>query len=70
MTLEVALIEKGAEIGSHALSGAILNPIALKELLPQYLEKDCPIESTVKEDGLFLTPKTLPHSHSPQVYAQ
>jgi electron-transferring-flavoprotein dehydrogenase len=58
MALEVALIEKGAEIGSHALSGAILNPIALKELLPNYLEKECPIESTVKEDGFyFLTPE-------------
>ena len=53
MTLEVALIEKGADIGSHALSGAILNPIALKELLPNYLEQKCPIESTVKEDGFF-----------------
>ena len=58
MTLEVALIEKGAEIGSHALSGAILNPIALKELLPDYLEKGCPVESTVKGDGFyFLTQK-------------
>ncbi len=58
MTLEVALIEKGAEIGSHALSGAILNPISLKELLPDYLGKKCPIESTVKEDGFyFLTRK-------------
>lgn len=58
MSLEVALIEKGAEIGSHALSGAILNPIALKELIPNYLERECPIESTVKEDGFyFLTRK-------------
>jgi electron-transferring-flavoprotein dehydrogenase len=58
MPLEVALIEKGAEIGSHALSGAVLNPIALKELLPDYLEKECPIESTVKGDGFyFLTQK-------------
>jgi electron-transferring-flavoprotein dehydrogenase len=54
MPLEVALIEKGAEIGSHSLSGAILNPIALKELLPDYLKKSCPIESTVKEDGFYL----------------
>lgn len=58
MALEVALIEKGAEIGSHALSGAILNPVALRELLPNYFEKGCPIESTVKEDGFyFLTRK-------------
>ena len=58
MSLEVALIEKGAEIGSHALSGAVLNPVALKELLPDFLEKQCPIEGTVREDEFyFLTHK-------------
>jgi len=58
MNLEVALIEKGAEIGSHALSGAILNPIALKELIPDFLEKQCPMEETVREDEFyFLTDK-------------
>ncbi len=36
ISLEVALIEKGAEIGSHAVSGAVLNPIALKELIVDY----------------------------------
>ena len=55
--LEVALIEKGAEIGSHSLSGAVMNPVALKELLPDFLEKGCPIEATVREDEFyFLTP--------------
>jgi electron-transferring-flavoprotein dehydrogenase len=58
MNLEVALIEKGAEIGSHALSGAVLNPVALEELIPDFLEKQCPIEATVTEDEFyFLTPK-------------
>ena len=58
MSLEVALIEKGAEIGSHALSGAVLNPVALKELLPDFLEIKCPIEATVtKDEFFFLTPK-------------
>ena len=58
MSLEVALIEKGAEIGSHALSGAVLNPVALKELFPDFLEIKCPIEATVTEDEFyFLTPK-------------
>ena len=58
MSLEIALIEKGAEIGSHALSGAVLNPVALKELVPDFLEKQCPIEGTVTEDAFyFLTPK-------------
>ena len=35
LELEVALIEKGAEIGSHALSGAVFNPTALQELIPE-----------------------------------
>ncbi|MFW6239824.1 MAG: 4Fe-4S dicluster domain-containing protein [Thermodesulfobacteriota bacterium] len=51
--LEVALIEKGAEIGAHAVSGAILNPAALKELLPEHMEKGCPVETTVRDDAFF-----------------
>ena len=53
MNLEVAMIEKGAEIGSHALSGAVMNPLALKELIPDYAEKDCPIEAIVRDDELY-----------------
>lgn len=56
LELEVALIEKGAEIGSHALSGAVLNPISLKELLPDYRQRGCPVEATVRGDEFwFLT---------------
>jgi electron-transferring-flavoprotein dehydrogenase len=56
MNLEVALIEKGAEIGSHGLSGAVLNPIALRELIPDYSEKGCPIETVVRGDEfIYLT---------------
>ena len=56
LELEVALIEKGADIGSHALSGAVLNPIALKELIPNYRETGCPIETDVRGDEFhFLT---------------
>jgi electron-transferring-flavoprotein dehydrogenase len=53
ISLEVALIEKGADIGSHALSGAIMNPVALKELLPDFLERQCPIEATVRRDEFY-----------------
>ncbi len=53
MGLEVALIEKGADIGSHAMSGAILNPIALNELLPDFIERKCPIETTVRKDEFY-----------------
>ncbi len=57
--LEVALIEKGAEIGSHALSGAVMNPLALNELIADHSEKKCPIEATVRDDEFyFLTEKS------------
>jgi electron-transferring-flavoprotein dehydrogenase len=59
LDLEVALIEKGAEVGSHALSGAVLNPIALKELMPGYREAGCPIEKQVRGEAFyFLTEKS------------
>ena len=58
MKIEVGMIEKGDTIGSHAISGAILDPIALKELIPNYLERGCPIEQTECRDNLyFLTRK-------------
>jgi electron-transferring-flavoprotein dehydrogenase len=53
LELEVALIEKGAEIGAHALSGAVINPRALAELLPDYREQGCPIEQTVSGDAFY-----------------
>jgi electron-transferring-flavoprotein dehydrogenase len=53
LDLEVALIEKGADIGSHALSGAVLNPIALRELIPDYREAGCPIEKDVRGDEFY-----------------
>ena len=53
LNLEVALIEKGAEIGSHALSGAVMDPMALKELIPDYKEKGCPIEADVRGDEFY-----------------
>jgi electron-transferring-flavoprotein dehydrogenase len=49
----IALIEKAAEIGAHALSGAVLNPVALRELVPDYRERGCPIESAVTDDGIY-----------------
>ena len=55
--LEVCLIEKAESIGSHSLSGAILDPVALQELMPDYLEKGCPIEQPKCSDEFYyLTP--------------
>lgn len=58
LDLEVALIEKGAEIGSHALSGAVMDPMALKELMPDYTDKGCPVEATVRGDEFYYLTET------------
>ncbi|MCO4774329.1 MAG: electron transfer flavoprotein-ubiquinone oxidoreductase [Deltaproteobacteria bacterium] len=47
--MTVAVLEKGSEVGAHILSGAVMNPRALDELLPGWRE-DGPIESEVKEE--------------------
>jgi len=55
--LEVAIIEKAETVGAHSLSGAVLDPRALEELVPDYGPKGCPIEETDLRDGVFyLTP--------------
>lgn len=58
LTIEVGLIEKGAEFGAHALSGAVLNPRALTELIPLFMEKGCPIETTVRGDEFYFLTDT------------
>jgi electron-transferring-flavoprotein dehydrogenase len=56
----IALIEKASEIGAHALSGAVLNPVALQELVPDYKQRGCPIDSGVTDDGMYF----LTHSRA------
>ncbi|MCB9797752.1 MAG: electron transfer flavoprotein-ubiquinone oxidoreductase, partial [Alphaproteobacteria bacterium] len=53
----IALIDKGSEIGSHAISGAVLDPIALNELIPDWRERDdFPLERWVeRESFVYLT---------------
>ena len=54
--LTIGLLEKGADIGSHCLSGAVMDPIALKELVPDFLEKGAPLEGAViREEVCLLT---------------
>jgi electron-transferring-flavoprotein dehydrogenase len=56
--IEIAVIEKGAAVGAHILSGAVMDPKALKELMPDFIEQGAPLESPVTEDYfLYLTPK-------------
>ncbi|MDX2224422.1 MAG: NAD(P)/FAD-dependent oxidoreductase, partial [Rhodospirillaceae bacterium] len=48
--LSVCLIEKGSEIGAHILSGAVIDPIALNELIPDWKDKGAPLNTPVGED--------------------
>lgn len=49
----IAVLEKASEVGAHSLSGAVLNPIALRELVPDFQEQGCPIETVVKHDAVY-----------------
>ncbi|HET6893140.1 MAG TPA: NAD(P)/FAD-dependent oxidoreductase, partial [Pyrinomonadaceae bacterium] len=54
--IEIGVIEKGSAVGAHILSGAVMDPKALKELIPDFVEQGAPLESPVKEDYfLYLT---------------
>jgi electron-transferring-flavoprotein dehydrogenase len=54
--VSVCVLEKGGELGAHILSGAVMDPIALNELIPDWKEKGAPLNTPVTEDQvLFLT---------------
>ena len=54
--LSVCVLEKGSEVGAHILSGAVMDPGALTELIPEWKEKGAPLDTPVTEDKfLFLT---------------
>lgn len=62
--LSIAVLEKGKEIGAHVISGAVMDPRSINELMPDWKERGAPIEKPVEEDHvLFLTRRrkfTLP----------
>jgi len=54
--VSVCVLEKGSEIGAHILSGAVMDPRALNELVPDWKDKGAPLNAPVSEDRfLFLT---------------
>ena len=52
----IAVLEKGAFVGAHGISGGVMDPVALRELIPDFKDKDAPLEGEVtKEEVLYLT---------------
>ncbi len=52
--ISVCVLEKGSEVGAHILSGAVFDPIALDELIPDWRERATPINTEVREDRFFV----------------
>ncbi|KAF9207866.1 hypothetical protein BGZ49_010350 [Haplosporangium sp. Z 27] len=67
--LRVVLVEKAGEIGAHTLSGAVLEPRALNELIPDWKEKGAPLNQPATNDHMKLFTKNyaIPLPHPPQM---
>ena len=56
--VEIAVLEKAGQLGEHSLSGAVVNPVALRELFPELDINDLPLRDPVKSEAVyFLTKK-------------
>ncbi len=55
---EILLMEKGSYVGAHSLSGAVMDPRGIAELIPDYKEKGCPLEAEVSADALYYLSRT------------
>src|SRR5262245_30814862 len=57
--LSIAVLEKGKEIGAHIISGAVMDPRGINDLMPDWKKKGAPVEKAVDEDHvLFLTKRS------------
>ncbi len=69
--ISVCVLEKGAQVGAHILSGAIIDPIALNELIPDWRERGAPLHTPVTDDRFLLLTETgsthIPHALLPPI---
>ncbi len=52
--VSVAVLEKGAEVGAHVFSGAVIDPISLNELIPEWKAKGAPLDTPVTQDKFMV----------------
>ena len=55
--IEIGIIEKGSFVGAHILSGAVMDALALRELMPDFLEQGCPVDTVVSDDAFWYLTK-------------
>src|SRR5207248_4979147 len=51
--LSIAVLEKAREVGAHLLSGAVLDPSALRSLVPDFAAKGAPLAAEVQQDRVY-----------------
>src|SRR5437868_8655263 len=51
--ISVVVVEKGSEVGAHILSGAVIDPVGLDRLLPDWRSEDTPIKTAVTDDRFY-----------------
>src|SRR3977135_715371 len=57
--LSIGVVEKGSEVGAHILSGAVIDPVSLDKLIPDWRDDaDCPLKTQVKDDQFYLLTKS------------
>ncbi|MGE0054177.1 MAG: electron transfer flavoprotein-ubiquinone oxidoreductase [Hyphomicrobium sp.] len=52
--ISVVVLEKGSEVGAHILSGAVIDPVGLNRLIPDWKEKGAPVDTPVTEDRFLV----------------
>ncbi len=52
--ISVVVVEKGSEVGAHILSGAVIDPVGLDRLLPEWRNEDTPIKTPVTDDRFYM----------------
>lgn len=58
LELEIAVLEKGATFGAHGISGAVMAPGPLRDLIPDFKEKGAPLEAEVTKEAVYFLTKT------------
>ena len=51
--ISVVVVEKGSEVGAHILSGAVIDPVGLDRLLPEWRSEDTPVKTAVADDRFY-----------------
>ncbi len=52
--ISVVLLEKGSEVGAHILSGAVIDPVGLNQLIPDWKAKGAPLDTPVTDDRFYV----------------